>query len=73
MDVTPLNSDEGIFFLNVILAMAYSKLYRESGPNEMVPLALILWEREEEVVPSSLFFFFWRSVGRTIRLLFSLF
>ena len=58
MDVTPLNSEEGTFFLNVILPMAYSKLYRESGPNKMVPLALILWEREEEVVPSSLFFFF---------------
>ena len=29
--------------------MAYSKLYRESGPIKMAPLALILWEREGPV------------------------
>jgi len=31
----PLNSEEGAIFLNLILPMAYSKLYRESGPNKM--------------------------------------
>ena len=35
----PLNSEEGTILLNVILPMAYSKLYRESGPNEMAPLS----------------------------------
>ena len=44
--VIPLNSEEGAIFLKVILPMAYSKLYRESGPNKMAPLASILWERE---------------------------
>ena len=29
--VTPLNSEEGAFFFNVILPIACSKLYRESG------------------------------------------
>jgi len=28
--VIPLNSEEGIFFLNVILPIAYSKLYSKS-------------------------------------------
>ena len=32
--VIPLNSEEGTIFLNVILPMAYSKLYRESGPKK---------------------------------------
>ena len=41
----PLNSEEGTIFLNVILPMAYSKLYRESGPNKMALLASILLER----------------------------
>ena len=31
----------------VILPMAYSKLYRESGPNKMAPLASVLLEREQ--------------------------
>ena len=31
----PLNSEEGTLFLNVILPMAYSKLYRDSGPNKI--------------------------------------
>ena len=43
----PLNSEEGTIFLNVILPMAYSKLYPESGPNKMAPLASILLEREQ--------------------------
>ena len=44
----PLNSEEGtIFLFFVILPMAYSKLYRESGPNKMAPLASILLEREQ--------------------------
>ena len=33
--------------LNVVLPMAYSKLYRESGTNKIAPLASILWEREQ--------------------------
>ena len=37
--VIPLNSEEGPFFLNVILPIAYSKLYSKIGPNKMVPLA----------------------------------
>ena len=41
--VIPLKSEEGEFFLNVILRMAYSKPYRESVPNKMAPLASILW------------------------------
>ena len=45
--VTPLNSEEDAFSLNVILSMAYSKLYCESGPNKMAPLASILSEREQ--------------------------
>ena len=32
--VIPLNSEEGTIFLNVILRMAYSKLYRESGQQD---------------------------------------
>ena len=44
--VTPLNSEEGAFFFNVILPIACSKLYRESG-KMVVPLASILWEREK--------------------------
>ena len=55
--VIPLYGEEGTFFLNVVLPMAYSKLYRESGPNKMAPLALILWKREQEVTRSSLVFF----------------
>ena len=47
--VIPLNSEEGAIFLKVILPMAYSKLYRESGPNKMAPLALILLEREHRL------------------------
>ena len=43
----PLNSEEGTIFLNVISPMAYSKLYRKSGPNEMAPLASILLERKQ--------------------------
>ena len=43
----PLNSEQGTIFLNVILPMAYSKLYRESGPNKMAPLASILLEGEQ--------------------------
>ena len=39
-----LNSEEGTFFLNVILRVACSKLYRQSGPNKMAPLVSILWE-----------------------------
>ena len=54
--VTPLNSEEGKIFLSVILPIAYSQLYRESGPNKMAPLASILLEREQEVARSSLFF-----------------
>ena len=46
-DVIPLNSEQGTFLLNFILPMAYSKLYRESGPNKMAPLASILREREQ--------------------------
>ena len=46
-DVIPLNSVEGKFFLNVILTTAYSKLYRESSPNKMAPLASIMWEQEQ--------------------------
>ena len=40
-DVILLNSEEGTFFLNIILPMAYStsKLYRESGRIKMAPLA----------------------------------
>ena len=40
-DVIPLNGEEGTFFLNVILPMAYStsKLYCEGGRNKMAPLA----------------------------------
>ena len=45
-DVIPPNSEEGTYFLNVILPIAYSKLYRDSGPNKMAPLASFLWERE---------------------------
>jgi len=30
-NVIPLNTAEGTFFLNIILPMAYSKLYCESG------------------------------------------
>ena len=44
--VTPLNSEEAAFSLNVILSVAYSKLYCESGPNKMAPLASISSERE---------------------------
>ena len=43
----PLNSEEGTIFLNVILPMAYSKLYSESSPNKMAPLASILLEGEQ--------------------------
>ena len=42
-----LNSKEGTISLNVILPMACSKLYRESGPNKMAPMASILLEREQ--------------------------
>ena len=38
-----LNSEEGTFFLNVILPLAHSNLYGESDCNEMAPL----WEREQ--------------------------
>ena len=44
---TPLNSEEDTFSLNVILSMGYSKLYCESGPNKMAPLASILSKREQ--------------------------
>ena len=27
--------------------MAYSNLYRDSGPNKMAPLASLLWEQEQ--------------------------
>ena len=37
--------------------MAYSKLYCESGPNEMAPLASILWERNNRLLDPVLFFF----------------
>ena len=37
--VIPLNSEEGTFFLNVSLSMAYCKLYRESNHNKMALLA----------------------------------
>ena len=37
--VIPLNSEESTFFLNVLLSMAYCKLYRESNPNKMALLA----------------------------------
>ena len=53
--VIPLNGDEGTFFLNVILPVAYRKLYCKSRPNKMAPLASILWEREQQVARSSLF------------------
>ena len=49
-DVIPLNSEEGKFFLNVILTTAYSKLYLESGPNKMAPLASIMWEQEHRLL-----------------------
>ena len=39
--------EEGTFFLNVILPIAYRKCYRAIGPNKMAPLASILWEREQ--------------------------
>ena len=56
--VIPLNSAEGTFFLTIILPMACSKLYCESGPNEMAPLASILWERNNRLLdPVRLFFF----------------
>ena len=45
--VIPLNSEEGAFFSKVILPMAYSNPYRESGLNKMAPLASILWEQEQ--------------------------
>ena len=45
--VTPLNSEEDTFSLNVILSMGYSKLYCESGPNKMAPLGSILSKREQ--------------------------
>ena len=37
--VIALNSEEGTLSLNVILPIAYSKLYRQSGPNKMAPPA----------------------------------
>ena len=55
--VIPLNSEEGTFFLNVILSMAYSRFNLESGANDkMGPLASILREREQWVARSSVFF-----------------
>ena len=56
--VIPLNSEEGIFFLNVILPIAYivSFAAKVSGPNKMAPLTSILWERGQWVARSSLFF-----------------
>ena len=65
-NVIPLNSEEGTFFLNVILPMTYSKLHGESGPNKMAPLASILWEREQWVALSSLFWDQWeKQIVRT--------
>ena len=58
--VIALKSEEGTFSLNAILPIAYGKLYRESGPSKMAPLASIFGEHEQQVARSSLF---WRSVG----------
>ena len=55
----PLNSEEDTIFLNVILPLAYSKLYRESGPNKMAPLASICWSENNRLLDPV---FFLRSV-----------